>query len=505
MDIMSTFGQLMNGFASALSGMNLLYSAVGVIFGMLVGVLPGLGPTAGTALLLPLTFTMTPTESIIMLAGIYYGAMYGGTITSVLINTPGETASVMTCLDGYPLAKQGRAGAALGVAAIGSFIGGLIALLGLILVGPALANQALKFGPPEFLSLILMGLVLVISLLGRSIVKGLMSALLGLMLSMIGMDPFNGTIRFAFGNPNLVSGIEFIAVSMGAFALTEIFSNLAEDLTVKHEVPKIQSMLPYKKEWPIVLKSITRGSFIGFFMGLIPGCGSSIPTVISYSVEKKISKHPEKFGTGVIEGVAGPETANNAFSGGALIPMFTLGIPTSPAMAMLMGAFIMHGVAPGPTLFPEHPEIVWPVIASMFIGNIILVIMNLPLANAWAQITKIPNKYLFPSIIIISMLGVFSINYSLFDVMVMIISGFIAYFMKMVDFPMVPLILTFILGDNLEKSLDQSMTMFRGNMALIFQRPICLVLMAVIVAALLIGVIKKSKIKETLGGEESEI
>jgi len=505
MDIATTFQYLMKGFASAVSGTNLIYCAIGVIFGMLVGVLPGLGPTAGTAILLPLTFSMTPTESIIMLSGIYYGAMYGGTITSVLINTPGETASVITCLEGYPLAKKGRAGAALGVAAIGSFIGGMIALFGLILVGPTLAKQALKFGPPEFFCLILMGLTLVISLLGRSIVKGLMSALLGLMLSMVGIDPFNGTIRFAFGNPNLVSGINFIAVSMGAFALTEVFTNLAGDLTVKHEVEKIKSMLPYKHEWPIVLKSIFRGSFIGFFMGLIPGCGSSIPTVISYSVEKKLSKHPEKFGTGVIEGVAGPETANNAFCGGSLIPMFTLGIPTSPAMAMLMGAFIMHGVAPGPTLFPEHPEIVWPVIASMFIGNLILVIMNLPLANVWAQITKIPTKYLFPSIVIVSILGVYSINYNLFDVMVMVIAGFIAYFMKMADFPMVPLILTFILGDNLELSLDQSMTMFKGDMTQIFHRPICVVLLTVIIGALLIGAIKKQSIKEKLGGEESEI
>lgn len=504
MDIGSTFLYLFDGFASALSGMNLLYCAVGVIFGMLVGVLPGLGPTAGTALLLPLTFSMSPTESIIMLSGIYYGAMYGGTITSVLINTPGETASVITCLDGHPLAKQGRAGAALGVAAIGSFVGGLIALLGLILVGPVLAKQALKFGPPEFLCLIVMGLSLVISLLGRSVVKGLMSALLGLMIAMVGMDPFNGTIRFSFGVPNLVSGIDFIAVSMGAFAMTEIFANLAEDLNVKQEVHKIQSMFPRKDEWPIVMKSIFRGSFIGFFMGLIPGCGSSIPTVMSYSVEKKLSKHPEKFGTGVIEGVSGPETANNAFCGGALIPMFTLGIPTSPAMAMLMGAFIMHGVAPGPTLFPEHPEVVWPVIASMFIGNLLLVVLNLPLANVWAQITKIPNKYLFPSIIIVSLLGVYSINYSLFDVMVMIIAGFVAYFLKMVGFPMVPLILTFILGDNLEMAIDQSMTMFQGDMLRIFQRPICIVLIIVIFLTLFMGVFQKHRIKETLGGEESE-
>lgn len=505
MDITSTFSHLMNGFVSVASGYNLLYCTIGVVFGMLVGVLPGLGPTAGTAILLPLTFSMTPTESIIMLAGIYYGAMYGGTITSVLINTPGETASVITCLDGYPMAKQGRAGAALGVAAMGSFIGGLFALSGLLLLGPALSAQALKFGPPEFFCLILMGLTLVISLLGKSIIKGLMMAIVGLILSMIGVDPFNGTIRFAFGHLNLISGIDFIAVSMGVFALTEIFTNLAEDLKITKEIPKIQSMLPYKEEWPIVLKSITRGSLIGFFMGLLPGCGSSIPTVVSYSVEKKISKHPEKFGTGVIEGVAGPETANNAFSGGALIPLFTLGIPTSPAIAILMGAFIMHGVAPGPGLFTERPEFIWPVIASMFIGNLILVIMNLPLANAWAQISKIPGKYLFPGVVIISILGVYSINFNLFDVMVMIIAGFIAYFIKMVGFPMIPLVITFILGDKLELSLAQSMTMFRGDLMQIFHRPICVVLIAIIVLSLLIGNIGKAKLKQKFGGEESEI
>lgn len=501
----SSWAQLMQGFIIALEGMNPLYCLIGVVFGMLVGVLPGLGPTAGTAILLPLTFSMTPTESIIMLAGIYYGAMYGGTVTSVLINTPGEVASVITCLDGHPLAKKGRAGAALGVAAIGSFVGGLFSLLGLLLVGPAIAQQALKFGPPEFLCLILMGLSLVIGLLGRSVVKGLIAALLGLVFSMVGVDPFNGSVRFSYGYPNLVSGLEFIAVVMGAFALTEIFANLTEDLTVKHKIPKLQSMFPYKEEWPIVIKSITRGSIIGFFMGLIPGCGSSIPTVISYTVEKKISKYPEKFGTGLIEAVAGPETANNAFCGASLIPMFTLGIPTSPAMAMLMGAFIMHGVAPGPTLFSDHPEVVWPVIASMFFGNLILVILNLPLANVWAQISKIPGKYLFPAVTVVCLIGVFSINYNMFDVKVMVIAGFVAFFMKKADFPMVPMVLTFILGDRMELSLAQTLTVFRGDLTQIFHRPICMVLLAVIVGALLVGVFGKKKIKSAIGDEEAEI
>ena len=502
---MESLSFLISGFASALGGYNLLYCAFGVVFGMLVGVLPGLGPTAGTAMLLPLTYGMSPTESIIMLAGIYYGAMYGGTITSVLINTPGETASVITCLDGHPLAKKGRAGAALGVAAMGSFIGGFVALLGLLFIGPVLAKQALKFGPPEYFCLILMGLTLIIGLIGKSVVKGLMVALFGLALSMVGTDPFNGTIRFTMGSDNLLSGINFISISMGAFALTEIFSNLKQDLTEVKELPKIQGLFPEKKEWPIVLKSIGRGSVLGFLIGLIPGTGSSLPTVMSYSLEKKLSKHPEKFGTGVLEGVAGPETANNAYCGGALIPLFTLGIPTSPAMAILMGAFIIHGLTPGPGLFNDHPEVVWPVIASMFIGNLILVFLNLPLAPVWAKITKVPNKYLFPIITIICMLGVYSLNYNMFDILVMIGIGIIAYFMKAADFPMVPLILAFILGDRVELALDQSMTMFKGNVTGFLTRPICAVLLVIVAATLIFSALGNRKIKETLGGEESEM
>ncbi|MDF2524155.1 MAG: transporter [Clostridiales bacterium] len=501
---MDSLSYLLSGFATVSSGINLLYCVIGVVFGMLVGVLPGLGPTAGTAMLLPLTFGMSATESIIMLGGIYYGAMYGGTITSVLINTPGETASVITCLDGHPLAKKGRGGAALGVAAIGSFIGGLFALAGMLLIGPVLAKQALRFGPPEFFSLILMGLTLVIGLLGKSLIKGLMVALLGLLLSMIGIDPFNGTIRFAYGSDNLMDGINFISLSMGAFALTEIFSNLKEDISKKVEMAKINGLFPEKHEWPIVLKSIGRGSILGFLIGLIPGTGASIPTVLSYTIEKKTSKHPEKFGTGVIEGVAGPETANNAYSTASIIPLFTLGIPTSPAMAVLMGAFIIHGLSPGPTMFTDHPEVVWPVIASMFIGNVILVFLNLPLARFWAQISKVPNKVLFPVITMISILGVYSINASMFDVMVMFVVGIIAYFLKEAGFPLVPLILTFVLGDQLELSLDQSMTMFKGNITGFFTRPISAVLLCIVAATLIYSAFGNRKIKEKLSDEEAE-
>ncbi len=505
MDIAVTLSHLIDGFSIAAAGPNLLYCLIGVTFGMLVGVLPGLGPTAGTALLLTLTYSLSPASAIIMLSGIYYGAMYGGTITSVLINTPGENSSVITCLDGYPLTKQGRAGVALGVSAIGSFVGGLFSLFLLILVGPALSRYALNFGPPEFFCLMMMGLVLIISLLGKSIIKGLISAFLGLMVSMIGIDPFNGALRYTFGSPDLMSGIEFVAASVGIFAMTEIFSNMTEDLTIKKELPKIQSMFPRKDEWPYVAKAIGRGSVIGALLGLIPGCNSAIPTVVGYSAEKRLSKRPELFGKGAIEGITVAETANNAFSGSTLIPMFTLGLPTSPTMAVLMSAFIMHGVAPGPTLMSEHPEVVWPVIASMFIGNVILVFMNLPLANAWAKISRIPGKYLFPSIVIISFLGVYCLNNSIFDIQVMIIAGIAAYFVKMAGFPMIPLIITFILGDRIELTLGQTLTMFTGDLTQFFYRPISLVLIIAMAITIVFGVVSKTKIKQKVGGEESEI
>ncbi|MGI6227438.1 MAG: tripartite tricarboxylate transporter permease, partial [Peptococcales bacterium] len=420
---MDALGFLISGFFQAMSGANLFYCFMGVVAGMFVGVLPGLGPTAGTALLLPITFGMQPIEAIIMLSGIYYGAMYGGTITSVLLNTPGEAASVITCIDGYPMAKQGRAGAALGVAAIGSFIGGIISLIGLLLLGPVVAQQALKFGPPEFFCLMLMGLTLVVGLMGKSLMKGLAVALFGLMLSLIGTDPSAGTIRYTLGIDNLIGGLDFVGIAMGAFGLTEIFSNLEGDLKTAQELPKIKGLFPEKKEWPIVLKAIGRGSILGFLIGLIPGTNSIIPAVLSYSGEKKLSKHPEKFGNGAIEGVAGPETANNAYCGGAMVPLFTLGIPTSPVMAVLVGAFIMHGLTPGPTLFTEHAELVWTVIASMFIGNLILVILNLPLAKVWAQITRVPMKILFPIVIIVALLGVYGMNNSMFDVGSMVLFG----------------------------------------------------------------------------------
>jgi putative tricarboxylic transport membrane protein len=322
---------------------------------------------------------------------------------------------------------------------------------------------------------------------------------------MIGLDPSVGAIRFTMGSDNLMGGIEFIAIAMGAFGLTEIFSNLEGDLKLKNEVAKIQGLFPTRDEWPIVMKSIGRGSILGFIIGLIPGTNSVIPSVLSYSMEKRLSKHPEKFGTGAIEGVAGPETSNNSYCGGAMVPLFTLGIPTSSTMAMIMGAFIIHGLTPGPTLFTDHPDVVWAVIASMFIGNVILIILNLPLANVWAQVTRVPNNILFPIIIVIAVLGVYGMNNSMFDVSCMIFFGILCYFLKKADYPMVPLMITFMLGDKVEYSLVQSMTIFRGDATLFLKRPICVVLLIIDLIVIIFSIISSKKRIEKFGAEETEI
>lgn len=502
---METLNVFFEGLSNALTLENLLFCLIGVIVGELVGVLPGLGPTAGTALLLPITFGMNPTQSIIMLSGIYYGAMYGGTITSVLINTPGEAASVITCMDGYPMAQQGRAGAALGVAAIGSFVGGVLSLIGLLFLGSALAREALRFGPPEYFWLMVLGLTMVVALLGKSMSKGLIVALLGLMLSMVGVDPSVGTVRYAMGSDNLMGGFEFVALAMGLFGLVEIFTSLEQNLHIKTELPKISKLFPEKEERGPVAKAILRGSILGFFIGLIPGTNSIIPTIISYSMEKKFSKHPEKFGKGAIEGVAGPETANNSYCGGAMIPLMSLGLPTSPVMAVMLGAFVMHGLQPGPTLFRDEPLLVWTVIGSMFIGNAILLILNLPLAKAWAQITKVPYRVLFPIITIIAMMGVYGLNNSMFDVVCMIIFGVVGYFLKKADYPLAPFLLTFVLGDSMEFSLSQSMTIFRGDFSKFFGRPICVGIMVLVVIVLIAGLATKKKRVAIMGDEEAEI
>ncbi|HWQ61595.1 MAG TPA: tripartite tricarboxylate transporter permease [Negativicutes bacterium] len=494
--------QWIGGFQTALSGWNLLYCLLGVTIGMLIGVLPGIGPTTGTAVLLPISYSMEPVSAIILLAGIYYGSMYGGTITSVLINVPGEAASVITCLDGYPMAKQGRAGAALGVAGIGSFIGGTISIFGLAFIGPPLAELALNFGPPEFFALMVLGLTMVIGLMGKSTIRGMVSAILGLNLAMIGVDPTSGSLRFTMGIPYLLNGIDFVTVAMGLFGLSEILLS-AEASNLAEKPAPILSVLPKREEWVPSMKAIGRGSIIGFLIGLIPGTNSVIPAILSYSAEKKLAKDPSRFGNGAIEGVAGPETANNSYCGGALIPLFTLGIPSSPTIAILFGAFIMHGLMPGPHLFVSNPDFVWGIIASMFIGNAILVIMNVPLARYWAKIATVPFELLFPVIVLISVVGAYTINNSLWDVGLMVVFGVMGYFMKKVDLPMAPIVLTFVLGKMMEASLLQSLIMFHGSFMGIFTRPIAGTILAIATCIILFSLY--SGIKGKRGAFASDV
>ena len=477
---METFQHLVTGFAVALSPVNLLFATIGCVLGTLIGVLPGLGPAAGTALLIPITFRLEPTSAIIMLAAIYYGAMYGGTITSVLINVPGEAASVVTCLDGYEMAKRGRAGAALGIAAVGSFIGGTVATFGLVLVALPLSRLALKFGPPEYFSLICVGLSLVMGLAGKSLTKALMMGILGLLFSLVGVDPVEGAPRFTFGIAPLMDGVRFVPVVMGFFGIGEILLNAEKSLAgVMAGEGKVSSFFPRRDEWRVCVTSILRGTGLGFFLGLIPGTNSAVASFMSYAIEKKVSDHPEQFGTGVIEGVAAPETANNAYANAALIPLFTLGLPGSPTIAILMGALIMNGLTPGPLLFSQHAAFVWAVIASLYIGNVILLILNLPLVGWWAKLLKIPYNILVVFILVFCIIGGYSLNNSLFDVGVMILCGLLGYVFKKLEFPLAPAILTLILGPMMERSLRESLSLSRGDYSIFFTRPISLLFLIV--------------------------
>ena len=464
------------GFSVATLPMNLLYSLIGCILGTLIGVLPGLGPAAGTAILIPITFNLDPIGAIIMLAAIYYGAMYGGTITSVLVNVPGEAASVITCLDGYQMAKQGRAGPALGIAAIGSFIGGTFATFALMVVSLPLASLALRFGPPEVFSLLVVGLSLVTGLSGRSLLAALIMTAFGLMLAMIGMDPVRGAPRFTFGLPPLYDGIGFIPVVMGLFGVGEILLSM-EAPVLEIIKTKLTDLLPKREEWKVCTGAIGRGTIIGFFLGLIPGIGAIIPTFMAYVVEKKVSKHPEKFGTGVIEGVASPETANNSYANAAMVPLLTLGIPGSPTLAVLMGAFIIHGLTPGPFLFKERPDVVWGLIASLYLGNGILLVLNLPLVGLWAKLLEIRYQYLYPGILLFCILGAYSLNQSVFDVGVMVAFGVLGYIFRKLDWPLAPTVLALILGPMMERALRTSLEMSAGDLSILITRPISAVLL----------------------------
>ena len=492
---------LLWGFAAALTPANLLFAFIGCVLGTLIGVLPGLGPAAGTAILIPLTFKLDATGAIIMLAAIYYGAMYGGTITSVLINVPGEAASVVTCLDGYQLARQGRAGTALGIAAIGSFVGGIVATVALTLVALPLARFALSFGPPEFFCLMFLGLCLVTGLAGRSLTAALLMTVFGLLLALIGIDPVRGAPRFTFGVPELYDGVGFIPVVMGLFGVAEIL--LIVEAPVRHSVQTtFKGLWPNREEWKRSRGAIGRGTIVGFFLGLIPGVGAVIPTFMAYILEKRLSKHPEKFGTGVVEGVASPESANNAYANAAMIPLLVLGVPSSPTIAVLMGAFIINGLTPGPFLFQERPDLVWAVIASFFIGNVILLILNLPLVGLWAKLLKLRYQYLCVGTLLFCIVGAYSLKGTVFDVGVMLAFGVIGYVLRKLGFPLAPAVLALILGPFMEKSLRTSLEMSAGDFTIFLTRPISATLLfcaalIIVVSTLRIATVKAIKDAES--------
>jgi len=491
---------LWSGFAAALTPANLLFALAGCVLGTLIGVLPGLGPAAGTAILIPLTFALDATGAIIMLAAIYYGAMYGGTITSVLINVPGEAASVVTCLDGYQMARQGRAGTALGIAAIGSFIGGVVATVALAVVAPPLARFALSFGPPEFFSLMVLGLSLVTGLAGESLVAALLMTVLGLLLALIGIDPVRGAPRFTFGVPELYDGLGFVPVVMGLFGVAEILLTVEAPFG-RLVATKIEGLWPSRAEWRRSSGAIGRGTAVGLALGLIPGVGAVIPTFMAYILEKRLSKHPEKFGTGVIEGVASPETANNAYANASMIPLLVLGVPSSPTIAILMGAFIINGLTPGPFLFKERPDLVWTVIASFFVGNAILLILNLPLVGLWAKLLKVPYQYLCAGTLLFCVVGAYSLKGTVFDVGVMLASGVIGYWLRKLGFPLAPAVLALILGPLMEKSLRTSLEISGGDFGIFLARPISATLLVgaaliIVVAMLKIAPLKALKTAE---------
>lgn len=487
--MLESLGLLLEGFRIAGSIHNLFYCLMGAIVGTLIGVLPGIGPIAGIALLIPATFGLDPTSAIIMLAGIYYGAMYGGSTTSILLNVPGETASVITCIDGYRMAQNGRAGAALAICAIGSFIAASIGIFGLVFLAPPLAEAALAFGPPEYFSLMVFGFIVLSNVTGTSLLKSLMMAVTGLIIGTVGMDPVTGMARFTFDSVSLLGGIEFVAVAIGLFGVGEVLVNAeksAEALEGRVLVPRIRELYPSIQDLKRSIKAILRGTGIGFGIGLIPGPAPVIATYSSYMVERKISKHPEQFGKGAIEGVAGPEAANNAACQSAFIPLFVLGIPFAPPTAILLGALLIHGVTPGPMLIGEHPELFWGVVASMYIGNFILLLLNLPFVPLFANILRIPKRILLPLVVLFCITGMYTVNNSIFDIWVMLVFGCLGYAMRRLAYEGAPLLLALVLGPKLEVAFRQSLMISHGDFGIFFGRPISMLLLVSTLIFLLI-------------------
>ncbi|TSA46117.1 MAG: tripartite tricarboxylate transporter permease [Deltaproteobacteria bacterium] len=487
---MDVLHSLMLGFSVALTPTNIFYAFFGCIVGTVIGVLPGIGPLCTIALILPTTFSMNPTSAMIMMCAVYYGAQYGGSTTSILINVPGESASVMTCIDGYQMARNGRAGVALAISGISSFVCGTLSVVALMLMAPPLAKFALSFGPPEYFSLMLMGLTTIVFLGGKSIVKSIISIILGLLLGLIGVDPVGGVNRFTLGSLELIDGIDFIVVVMGIFGIGEVLVSAEERMKISILKTKISGLIPSLKDMKDSIGAMIRGFFIGFIIGVLPGTGATIASFLSYATEKMVSRHPEEFGKGAIAGVAGPEGANNAAVAGAMVPLFTLGIPGSGTAAVMLGAMMMWGLRPGPLLFVQHPDFVWGIIASMYIGNIVLLILNLPLVPLFAAMLRVPYSILYPFILILCTTGVYSLDGSMFDVYLMFFFGVIGYFVKKLDFPPAPIVLALILGPMVERALYQSLTISHGSFSILVTRPYSAVFLVMVCIVLTVPVIR---------------
>ncbi len=488
---METLNHILNGFSVCMQPINLWYTFVGVFIGTIIGVLPGIGPSAGIALLIPVTYGMNPTSALIMMCGIYYGTKYGGSTTAILIRTPGEAASVMTSLDGYAMAQKGRAGAALAVSAIGSFIAGTIGVVALTLFALPLASMALKFGPAEYFCLMLFAMTAVSSLTGKSPAKGMLSTTLGLMIATIGIDLQSGQPRYTMGIPEFQDGVGFIVVVVGLFAVAEVLRGLEQ--VHKGTAPpmiKISGKLWLtKEEWQRSIGPIWRGGIIGFVIGVLPGAGGTIASIMSYTTEKRLSKHPEEFGKGAIEGVAGPESANNSDTAGALVPLLTLGVPGGGATAVLMGAFIMYGIQPGPLLFEKRPDLVWGLVDSMYIGNVMLLILNLPLVGLFVRLLYIPSAILYPLIVAISVIGTYAINGSMLDLYMILFFGIVGYVFDKVDIPVAPLVLSLVLGGIMEQSFRQAMTISGADPSIFVKSGISVTLIALSLISIALPII----------------
>jgi len=482
-----TVHNLLLGFSVALSPPVLLYAFVGCVVGTIVGVLPGVGPLAGISLLLPATFGLDATKAIVMLAGIYYGAMYGGSTTSILMRIPGEAASVMTCIDGYAMARKGRAGAALAIAAVGSYVAGTVSVVALMFLAPPLASFALRFGPPEYFALLILGLLVLAYMSSGSMVKALAMATLGLLLGMIGIDQMTGYFRFAYGVVELGDGIGVVPVAVGLFGLSEILATAGQETPPAVIKPTLRELLPSRQEWKDANWPIWRGTVLGFLIGIIPGSAHIISSFVSYAVERRLARRPEEFGQGAVAGVAGPESANNSATSGAFVPMLALGVPSGPIPAVMLAAMMVHGVSPGPLLIKQQPELFWGFIASMYVGNVVLLILNLPLVGVFVNLLRVPYPLLYPGILVFCILGVYAVNSSVVDVWIMLVMGLVGYLLRKLEFEPAPIVLGVILAPMIEMALRQSLAMSDGQYAIFLTRPIATTLLAVGVLLVLLS------------------